>query len=135
MKKEKGPLLYIDTITVINDVKKTEKFKKKEDSTQNIDHEPLIIETTNVTSHLEEEKVQGNQEEQEDESLESRKLNNIIEMYKKNRPVLCSIITKEEEIIGTPYQKADNSLFIKVSEAEAKTISLNDILEINIIKF
>ena len=67
--------------------------------------------------------------------LEERKLNNIIEMYKKDRPVLCNIIVKGKEILGIPYRKDKTKLFVKTGEERVEEIYLNDIEDIIIIKF
>jgi len=67
--------------------------------------------------------------------LEERKLNNIIEMYNKDRPVLCNIIVKGREVVGIPYRKDAGRLFVKTGEEAVEEISLSDIEDIIIIKF
>lgn len=67
--------------------------------------------------------------------LEERKLNNIIEMYKKDRPVLCNIIVNGKEVVGIPYKKDKTRLFVKTGEERVEEIKLSEIEDIIIIKF
>ena len=67
--------------------------------------------------------------------LEERKLNNIIEMYKKDRPVLCNIIVNGKEVVGIPYKKDKTRLFVKTGEERVEEIRLSEIEDIIIIKF
>jgi hypothetical protein len=67
--------------------------------------------------------------------LEERKLNNIIAMYNKNKPVLCNIIVNGFETVGIPYKKDNQKLYVKTSEEAVEEIFLKDIDDIIIIKF
>lgn len=127
MLKDNEPLLFIDTITKVNESKKNQKIydsrkKERESLIKNI----IPPSKNNEKKVFEDEKFQF---------LESRKLGNIIEMYKKGRPVLCSIITHNNEVIGIPSKRINNILVVNVSETEEEQIDLNDVQEINIIKF
>jgi len=148
MDKQKGPLLYINSVTVINEKKESKSFN---------DNETLINEPPKqeeippkdepIDNHENEEKdvVEDDHEEETSEEdleeevqfniFECRKLYNILAMYRKNRPVLCEIVTKNETIIGVPFQENSDVLSVKISEFENKDIPLSDIREINIIKF
>lgn len=68
-------------------------------------------------------------------ALEEKKLNNIIQMYQKGRPVLCDIICESEELTGTPFKKDDNVLSVYISESETKDIELKKISRLVIVKF
>ena len=139
MDKQKGPLLYINSVTVINEKKESKSFN---------DNETLINEPPKqekippkdepIDNHENEEKdvVEDDHEEEAPFNIfECRKLYNILAMYRKNRPVLCEIVTKNETIIGVPFQENSDVLSVKISEFENKDIPLSDIREINIIKF
>lgn len=114
MFKNKGPLMFINTVnTEIKNTNEQEIFdsrvdKKKKKNNENID---------------------------KTKSFEERKIKNIIEMYNNNKPILCNIITINEEIIGIPYKLLDNILYLKLSETEEKEINLDDILDVIIIRF
>lgn len=69
------------------------------------------------------------------DAFENKKIENVIQMYQKGRPVLCSIILEEEEIVGIPVEKDNTFIKVQLSEEEMKEIRLNAIQEINIIKF
>jgi len=139
MDKQKGPLLYINSVTVINEKKESKSFN---------DNETLINEPPKqekippkdepIDNHENEEKdvVEDDHEEETPFNIfECRKLYNILAMYRKNRPVLCEIVTKNETIIGVPFQENSDVLSMKISKFENKDIPLSDIREINIIKF
>lgn len=127
MLKDNEPLLFIETITKVNESKKTQKTydtrKKPKDS---LSKNKITTSENALKPEVDNDKFQF---------LESRKLGNIIEMYKKGRPVLCSIITHEAEIIGIPSNRINNILVVNISETEEKQLDLNNVEEINIIKF
>lgn len=127
MLNDNSPLMFIDTVTNINESKKMQKTFDSRKKTHSEKREEDIPRPNNI-----ENKPTDNEKFQ---FIENRKLGNIIEMYKKGRPVLCSLIVGEEEIIGIPSQRIDNFLVVNISENEEKKIDLGDIEEINIIKF
>jgi len=112
MSKENGPLMFINTVS----------SNIKESSHQKI-----------FDSRM--QKEQRKNKDSKLNYLEERKINNIIEMYQKNRPVLCNIICKDQERVGIPFKKDDSVLFIKTSEEDVEEIYLNDINDIIIIRF
>lgn len=114
MFKNKGPLMFINTVnTEIKNTNEQEIFDSRVDK-----------------------KKKKNEEDIDDsKSFEERKIKNIIDMYNKNKPILCNIITTNGEIIGIPYKMLDNVLYIKLTEKEEKEIILDDILDIIIIRF
>ena len=69
------------------------------------------------------------------DSFENRKLENIIQMYHKGKPVLCTIVLSDSEIVGIPISKEKNIIKIQLSENEIREVKQNNIKEINIIKF
>ena len=110
--KDNGPLMYINTVsTQVNGVPHQKIFDSRTQKVRNV----------KTRSKL--------------EFLEERKLNNIIEMYHKNRPVLCNIVCEGEEIIGIPFKKTDRKLFIKNDEENIEEIYLIYITDIVIIRF
>ena len=80
-------------------------------------------------------------EELKSETLEVKKpspierIGYLIEMYEKDRPVLCNVISSDSEIIGVPFKLEDTYLLIKTKEDHYEKISINDIIDIIIIKF
>lgn len=129
MLNDKGPLMFINTVsTQVDDIPQQKvydsRFPKK--------LQPATIPDT-VSPSME---VQGDEKNTNSLSfLEERKLNNIIEMYNKDRPVLCNIIYEEKELVGIPFKKDDFRLFVKTDEESVEEIGLNEITDIIIIKF
>lgn len=112
--KDKGPLMFINTVnSQVDEVPQQKIYDSRDSKTKKETHSTL-----NKLKFLEE-----------------RKLNNIIEMYKKDRPVLCNIIVKGKEILGIPYRKDKTKLFVKTGEERVEEIKLSDIEDIIIIKF
>jgi hypothetical protein len=129
MLNDKGPLMFINTVsTQVDDIPQQKvydsRFSKKIQPVNN---------TEPVSPSIE---VQGDEKSANTLSfLEERKLNNIIEMYNKNRPVLCNIIYEEKELVGIPFKKDDFRLFVKTDEESVEEIVLSEITDIIIIKF
>lgn len=69
------------------------------------------------------------------DAFEARKLENIIEMYKRNKPVLCSISTSEGEVVGIPFEKGSSFIKVQLSEDQIREIQIKNIKGISIIKF
>lgn len=112
MLNDKGPLMFINTVnTQVNEVP----HQKIYDSRY-----PKVKENPSLSGLS---------------FLEERKLKNILEMYEKNRPVLCNIICEETELVGIPFKKDDVYLFVKTSEEKVERVMLNKITDIVIIKF
>jgi hypothetical protein len=110
--KDNGPLMFINTVsTQVNEVPHQKIFDSRTQKVRNIKTKSKL------------------------EFLEDRKLNNIIEMYQKNRPVLCNIICEGEEIIGIPFKKTDRILYVKIDEESVEEIYLHNITDIVIIRF
>ncbi|MDD4000648.1 MAG: hypothetical protein PHX62_07125 [Bacilli bacterium] len=114
---DKGPLMFINTVnSQVDEVPQQQIFDSRDSKTKQIRKESDS--TLNKLKFLEE-----------------RKLNNIIEMYKKDRPVLCNIIVKGIEVVGIPYNKDDFVLYVKTGEEKVEEINLRDIEDLIIIKF
>ncbi|MCK9471041.1 MAG: hypothetical protein WC006_07350 [Bacilli bacterium] len=135
MLNNKGPLMFINTVNTQIDDSKDQKIY---DSRENLPKKHKI----NV-SNPKEDNVLSNPPVEEQISkeplkprfIEERKIRNIIEMYHKDRPVLCNIISGDLEIIGIPYKLDDCLLYVKTSEDQSENIKLDDITDIIIIKF
>ena len=67
--------------------------------------------------------------------VEERKIKNIIEMYRKKRPVFCEISTFSDTIKGIPYMLIDNILKVYIAEGIEEEIDINKIPNISIIRF
>lgn len=118
MINDKGPLMFINTVnTQVDEVPQQQVY----DSRNAKPKQRTQSQETSVPDKL--------------IFLEERKLNNIIDMYNKNRPVLCNIIVKGFEIVGIPYKKDGRTLSVKISEESVQEIELKDIEDIIIIKF
>jgi hypothetical protein len=131
MLNDKGPMLFINSVNTQVDETSSQKVfdsrvKKTLEKSKPADDKVISNNTTDVRDN----KL---------EFLETRKLNNIIEMYNKNRPVLCNIIVGQfnqtREVVGIPYQKDNNKLFVRISEERDEEIRIDEINEIIIIKF
>lgn len=112
MLKENGPLMFINTVST--NVREGPHQKIFDSRTQN-------MKTANPKLNL--------------NFIEERKLNNIIEMYEKDRPVLCNIICGDNEYVGIPFKKSDGKLFIKINEESVEEIIMTDITDVVIIRF
>jgi len=64
-----------------------------------------------------------------------RKLNNIVEMYNKNRPVLCNLITKTVNLKATPFRIDPNYVYVKTFEGKEEKIDINSLEKIEILRF
>lgn len=132
MLNNKGPLMFINTVnTEIEETKDQEIF----DSSKAVKKKNI-----NMANNQEEKNndyIEDNlfKENVKPKFIEERKIKNIIEMYHKDRPVLCNIITNDIEIIGIPYMLDDSLLYVKTSEDQCKNIKLDAITDIIIIKF
>ena len=67
--------------------------------------------------------------------IDERKLRNIVDMYNKNKPILCNIILEGEEVVGIPYQINENEILVKLEDGSTKEIMLDKIFDVIIIKF
>ena len=112
MLKDNSPLMFINTVST---------------NVKEVPHQKIFDSRTHKVPNIKTKSELG--------FLEERKLNNIIEMYQKNRPVLCNIICDAIEIVGIPYKKNEHKLFVKTSEEHIEEIYLNDITDIVIIRF
>ena len=101
---DKGPLLFIDSVQT--------KTKAK-----------------NQTTFDSREKIEDNQV-----FFNMKKLKNIIEMYNKNKPVVCRIITPNKEIEGIPFKLNNNTLYVLVDK-ETHTFDLSKLQDIEIVRF
>ena len=61
------------------------------------------------------------------------KIDGVIELYQKIKPVVCDIITKNSSYQGIPYSKDEEYLYIKQNGLDV-TLKLEDIEEINILR-
>ena len=112
MLNDKGPLMFINTVnTQVNEVPHQKVYDSR-------------------NSKVKEKPVQTGLN-----FLEERKLRNILEMYLKNRPVLCNVICEESELVGIPFKKDEHFLFVKTSEEKVDRVLLKKITTIEIIKF
>lgn len=127
MLNNKGPLMFINTVnTKIEDTKDQKTYDSRgAPQKKNTD---IIDKSPNVQMNVE-------VNENKPKFIEERKIKNIIEMYQKNKPVLCNIITNNYEIVGIPYKMDTDNLSIKTSEDDSKDIKVNEIKDIIIIKF
>jgi hypothetical protein len=143
MLNDKGPLMFINTVnTDVNEIPQQKVYDSRNHKPRIHTNEPTKETATNQIGKIEEnlrslseENVEENPPSIKLNFLEERKLNNIIEMYNKNRPVLCNIICGEKELVGIPFKKDYNKLYVKTSEENVEEVSLNDITDIVIIKF
>lgn len=105
MLDDKGPLLFINTVTNVTEGSNQEIFDSRNPIKQNDNHQI------------------------------KKKLNNIIEMYHKDRPVLCNLITKNHSIKATPINIFGNSIIVKTIEGIEQEIEINNLEKIEILKF
>lgn len=106
MLDDNGPLLFINSVST-----------EAKASNQN------IFDSRKVNNHL------------QLSAQQLRKLTNIIEMYKKNRPVLCRLITNIREVVAIPYQLNDRILLLKTQDGKIEKLDISSLKEIEIIKF
>lgn len=121
MLNDKGPLMFINTVnTQVEEIPQQKLYDSRtiKDDKERQNLEKIVDEESPNLKYLGE-----------------RKLRNIIEMYNKGRPVLCNIICDGNEILGIPFKKNEDYLFVKISEEGTKEIKLNRITDIIIIKF
>lgn len=132
MLNDKGPLMFINTVnTQVNEIPQQKVYdSRKCNNKQSSNHDFIKTSQNSKVATKETDDPQVNLR-----FLEERKLNNIIDMYNKNRPVLCNIICEEKEVVGIPYKKDDEKLFVKTSEDLVEEVELNKITDIVIIKF
>ena len=83
MMNEKGPLMFINTAST-----------KVEKSGEQVVYDSRSPKVKKVVEEIATK-----------EFVDEKKLNNIIEMYNKKRPVFCNIEVGEEIIEGSPYMK------------------------------
>lgn len=105
MLDDKGPLLFIQTVT-------TEAIPKNQ-----------------TTFDSREAKKRNNTFQ------EMRKLTNLIEMYQKMRPVLCNLVTDNHEYVGIPYHLDSSFLYFKTQDGKEDKLDLTLLRKIDIIRF
>jgi len=66
---------------------------------------------------------------------EYKKLVNIVEMYKKNRPVLCRLITTKCYVEAIPYQLDDRILLMRTQDGKIEKLDITSLIKIEIIRF
>lgn len=143
MLNNKGPLMFINTVnTQIEDSTEQKVFdsrskdpKKKIDSADKQVNPIKDDYTTELPSNHIEEVYYSVERENRPDFIERRKIKNIIEMYEKDRPVLCNVISNDLEIIGVPFKLEDTNLLIKTKEDHYEKIDINNITDLIIIKF
>ena len=102
---DKGPLLYIETVTTEAVPKNQTTFDSRETNRYKT------------------------------EFKEIKKLTNVIEMYQKKRPVLCNLVTDNITFTGIPYRLENNYLLFKTQEGNDDKLDLNLLRKIEIIRF
>lgn len=128
MFNDKGPLMFINTVnTQVDDIPQQKVYDSR--------HPKRMKDKTTAESNSPTQETILEDKPRHLSFLEERKLSNIIEMYEKDRPVLCNIICEETELVGIPFKKTDYKLYVKTSEDEVEEINLNEITDIIIIKF
>lgn len=127
MLNDKGPMLFINSVNTQVDESSQQKVYDSRVSVNSKDEKQSTKDTSNASAEA--------SDANKLEFLETRKLNNIIEMYHKRRPVLCNIIVGDREVVGIPYQKDDNKLLVSIGEEVTEELNIDDIDEIIIIKF
>jgi len=121
MLNDKGPLMFINTVnSQVDEIPQQKIFDSREQR---------------VKQSLVQESKAPEEQTANLKFLEERKLNNIIEMYNKNRPVLCNIIVDDTELVGIPFKKDEVKLYVKTSEDSVEEVNLKRISDIIIIKF
>ena len=113
MMNEKGPLMFINTAST-----------KIEKSGEQVVYDSRSPKTKKVIEEIATK-----------EFVDEKKLNNIIEMYNRKRPVFCNIEVGEEIIEGVPYMKDGEKLSILITETRTKEIDLSQISRISIVRF
>ena len=76
-----------------------------------------------------------NPPKQSDNFNDLRKLRNIIEMYQKERPVLCNIITNNIKVKAIPYKIEGNNVLVRTTDGKEEVIDISSIKNIEIIRF
>jgi histidinol-phosphate/aromatic aminotransferase/cobyric acid decarboxylase-like protein len=66
---------------------------------------------------------------------DTKKLHNLIEMYQKKRPVLCNLLTENKNYIGIPYHLENNFLLFKTQDGQDEKLDLALLRKIEIIRF
>lgn len=102
---DKGPLLFIKTVTTETEAKNQTTFDSRETNTRQM------------------------------EFKETKKLSNIIEMYQKNRPVLCNLVTEKNVYSGIPYHLENNVLLFKTQDGNDEKLDISTLVKIEIIRF
>lgn len=62
-----------------------------------------------------------------------KKCENLVLMYEKGKPVLCSVNLKNKSIVGFPSNMENNVLYVMVDDV-VKTVRLDEITSITILK-
>lgn len=101
---DKGPLLFIDSVHSISKAKNQTTFDSRK-------------KTEEVTNFF-----------------NFKKLKNIIDMYHKQKPVTCRIITANRVFEGIPFQLENNILYFEVNDQKL-SCDISKIVNVEIIKF
>jgi|SRR5690554_112646 len=64
-----------------------------------------------------------------------RKLGNIVSMYKRDKPVLCRLVTKSRDFMAIPVQLDKNILTFNTQEGKSDKIDITLLSKVEIIKF
>lgn len=102
---DKGPLLFIESVTTEAVPNNQTTFDSREKSNRKL------------------------------EFKETRKLSNLIEMYQKKRPVLCNLVTENNIYTGIPYHLENNFLLFKNQDGKDEKLDLALLRKIEIIRF
>lgn len=135
MLNNKGPLMFINTVNTQIEDSNDQKIYDSRMNTQKKVKENLANSNEEIEVSKPLNSDYQNKEQIKPRFIEERKLKNIIEMYHKDRPVLCNIISGELEIIGIPFKLDDSLLYIKTSEDQCENIMVDEITDIIIIRF
>jgi hypothetical protein len=135
MFKNKGPLMFINTVnSEIDDTNDQKIFDSR--NKNHIEVKPR--EEVKVPEEIIEYSSEDNFAQESisrPKYIEERKIKNIIEMYNRNRPVLCNVVVGKEEIVGIPYKLDEEYLYIKLSEDSFDQVKLEAITDVIIIRF
>ena len=135
MFKNKGPLMFINTVnSEIDDTNDQKIFDSR--NKNHIEVKPR--EEVKVPEEINEYSSEDNFAQESisrPKYIEERKIKNIIEMYNRNRPVLCNVVVGKEEIVGIPYKLDEEYLYIKLSENSFDQVKLEAITDVIIIRF
>lgn len=135
MLNNKGPLMFINTVNTQIDDSSDQKVYDSRDNLQKKNLASMTNKPKEIQNYDSPKEDYPLKEPVKPKFIEERKIRNIIEMYLKDKPVLCNIISNDLEIIGIPFKLDNSILYVKTSEDQCENIKLDDITDIIIIKF